>query len=286
MARHEKSNNGHSDSVDGAVPVVAGEGREVLQVEKHDYTELRPNDKPRAHSLEGFDPIYTDIVDYIIRCTHRIWDEKNVGLIYTHYTHNAVVFTPLGSSYSREEVVRGTLQRIAEFPERRGLGHQVIWNGNDVDGFYTSHLVTSVGRSSTAGPYGAPTGKMFYSRTFADCMVFRNRIFREWIVRDNIAQLLQFGIDPDIVATKMARRTGRARGSPRRSSATRPGCSGRSIRRSGSTPRSRAPGRKRNCCRACIGYGTSGCSAICAISTRRMLSGTDRGCRMCTGSPR
>ena len=212
MARHENSTGDRSLSpnepshpappkTSGQSDVAAGA---VLQVEKHDYTDLRPGDGIRAHGLAGFDPIYTDIVDYIIRCTHRIWDEKNVGLIYTHYTHNAVVFTSLGTTYSREEVVRGTLQRIAEFPERRGLGHQVIWGGNDVDGFYTSHLVTSVGRSSTTGPYGAPTGKMFYLRTFADCLVYRNRIYREWIVRDNIAQILQFGLDPDTVAATMA----------------------------------------------------------------------------------
>jgi len=40
--------------------------------------------RPRRQALEGFEPIYSDIVDYILRCTHRIWEEKNVGLIVTH----------------------------------------------------------------------------------------------------------------------------------------------------------------------------------------------------------
>ena len=60
----------------------------VLQVERRDFTELVPTNRPPAQSLRGFDPIYTDIVDYIIRCTHRIWDERDIGLINTHYTHN------------------------------------------------------------------------------------------------------------------------------------------------------------------------------------------------------
>ncbi len=180
------------------------EARGVLQVEKHDYTDLRPENRPRAQGMAGFDPVYTDIVDYIIRCTHRIWDEKNVGLIYTHYAHNAVVYTPLGTTYSREEVIRATLQRIAEYPERRGLGTQVIWGGNDVDGFYSSHLITSVGRVTAPGPYGLPTGRTFYSRTIADCMVYRNRVYREWLVRDNMGQLLHLGVDPDAVADRMA----------------------------------------------------------------------------------
>ena len=61
---------------------------DVLQVERRDFTDLVPTDRPRVQGLRGFDPIYTDIVDYNIRCTHRIWDERDIGLIYSHYTHN------------------------------------------------------------------------------------------------------------------------------------------------------------------------------------------------------
>jgi len=208
MSRQEKAMDGSEpQQASGAGPAardLRAEAGAVLQVEKHDYTDLRPSGRAPAQGMAGFDPVYTDIVDYIIRCTHRIWDEKNVGLIYSHYAHNAVVYSALGTSYSREEVVRATLQRIAEYPERRGLGTQVIWGGNDVDGFYTSHLITSVGRFTAPGPYGMPTGKTFYSRAIADCMVFQNRIYREWLVRDNMAQLLNLGVDPDVVASKMA----------------------------------------------------------------------------------
>jgi predicted ester cyclase len=182
----------------------AAQAESVLHVEKHDYTDLRPAGRPHAQGMEGFEPVYTDIVDYIVRCTHRIWDEKNIGLIYSHYTHNAVVYTAMGATHSREEVVRGTLQRIAEYPERRGIASQVIWGGDDREGFYTSHLVTSVGRHTAAGPYGPPTGRSFTSRTIADCMVYRNRIYREWLIRDGMGMLLQLGIDPDVVAEKMA----------------------------------------------------------------------------------
>jgi predicted ester cyclase len=176
----------------------------VLQVERRDYTALAPTGRERVQGMRGFDPVYTDIVDYIVRCTHRIWDEKNVGLIYTHYTHNAVVYGTLGTTHSREEVVRATIQRIAEYPERRGLAAQVIWNGDEARGFYTSHLVTSVGRHTVPGPMGPATGRSFTSRTIADCMVFENRIHREWLVRDSVAQLRCLGVDVDAVATRMA----------------------------------------------------------------------------------
>jgi predicted ester cyclase len=177
----------------------------VLQVERRDYVDLAPTDRPRSQSLRGFDDCYTDIVDYIVRCTHKIWDERDVGLIYTHYTHNAVLYGTMGTLYTREEVVRDTIQRLVSLPERRGMATQVIWRGNDEEGFYTSHLVTGSGRHTQFGHYGEPTGRTFVSRTIADCMVHENKIYREWIVADNMAILKQLGLDPHAFAERIAR---------------------------------------------------------------------------------
>ena len=186
-------------------PLLAPGPERIQQVERHDYVDLAPAGRPRRQSLRGFDPVYTDIVDYIIRCTHRIWDERDVGLIYTHYTHNAVVYYTLGAVYDREAIVRDTIQRLVSFPERRGMGTQVIWRGNDVDGFYTSHYVTGAGRHTQAGQYGPPTGRLFNTRTVADCMVFENRIYREWIVTDGMGLVRQLGLDPHPIAEAQAR---------------------------------------------------------------------------------
>ncbi|HEY0034980.1 MAG TPA: alpha/beta fold hydrolase, partial [Devosia sp.] len=177
----------------------------VLQVERRDYPDLAPTNRPRSQSLDGFDDIYTDIVDYIIRCTHKIWDERDIGLIYTHYTHNCVLYGTTGTIYNREDVVRDTIQRLVSFPERRGMGTQVIWNGNDKDGFYTSHLVTGSGRHTQYGHLGQPTFKPFVSRTIADCMVHRNKIYREWVVADQMAIIKQLGLDPNHFAMRMAK---------------------------------------------------------------------------------
>ena len=177
----------------------------VLQVERHDYQDLAPTNRPRSQSLKGFDDIYTDIVDYIVRCTHRIWDERNIGLIYTHYTQNAVLYGTTSTMYDREDVVRDTIQKLVTFPERRGNATQVVWRGNDVEGFYTSHLVTGSGRHTQWGAYGQPTGRTFVSRTIADCMVFENKIFREWVVSEPLAVLCQLGVDPQGYADRLAK---------------------------------------------------------------------------------
>ncbi len=189
----------------GRDPLMADGPEQVLQVERRDYVDLAPTTRPRRQSMRGFDPVYTDIVDYIVRCTHRIWDERDVGLIYTHYTHNAVMYTALGAIYDRETIVQDTIQRLVTFPERRGMATQVIWRGNDVDGFYTSHYVTGAGRHTQTGLYGPATGRSFNTRTVADCMVFENRIYREWMVTDSLGLVRQLGLDPDAIAEARAR---------------------------------------------------------------------------------
>ncbi len=188
-----------------AKPGSAETGR-PLQVERRDFTQLVPEGRGRAHSMAGFDPIYTDIVDYIVRCTHRIWDERDVGLIYSHYTHNCVAYTTMGTMYDRETHIRDTIQRLIEFPDRRGMAQQVIWSGNDVDGFYTSHMTHGVGRHTQDGSFGKPTGRTFVTRTVADCMILENKIYKEWIVRDNLGPLIQLGIDPQAYADDIAQR--------------------------------------------------------------------------------
>ncbi|NND72360.1 MAG: SnoaL-like domain-containing protein [Rhodothermales bacterium] len=185
--------------------IAGSTGDSVLQPERRDFVNMVPTDRPRAHPMKGFDPIYTDIVDYIVRCTHRIWDERDVGLIYTHYTHDCVVYSALGTTYTREEVVQATIQRLFMLPERRGMATHVIWNGNEEDGFYTSHLVTGAGRHTQPGIYGKPSGRTYVARTIADCMVFENRIYREWLVVDTMAQVKQIGLDPQAYAQNLAR---------------------------------------------------------------------------------
>ena len=37
----------------------------------------------RVQSMRGFEDTYVDIIDYIVRITHRIWEEKDIGYITT-----------------------------------------------------------------------------------------------------------------------------------------------------------------------------------------------------------
>jgi len=150
----------------------------------------------RRHPLKGFDPDYTDIVDYIVRCTHKIWEEKAVGLIYTHYSHNCMVHTSSGTMYGREAMVVNTLQRIAMYASRHAYADDVIWSGDEKNGFYSSHRVSSVGTNTGYSPYGPPTGRKVWRWGIADCFVRENKIVEEWLAHDGITEVRQMGYDP------------------------------------------------------------------------------------------
>jgi predicted ester cyclase len=159
---------------------------------------------PQRQPLAGFEPAYADIVDYTIRSARRVWDERAVGLIYTHYKHDCVVTTPLGVTRSRDEVIADTLRMLAAYPDRRVKDGDVIWSGDDQRGFYTSHRVTAVARNTGWSEFGPPTGKTVTWRSIADCVVHQNRVCEQWLVRDAMAAILQMGFDPRAVARKIA----------------------------------------------------------------------------------
>lgn len=170
---------------------------------KEDISKRLAPARPRTQSLQGFDDDYTDIVDYIIRCTHKIWEEGGVGLIYTHYVHNVSVWTTSGLTYGREAIVESTLHSLAAFPNRRLYGDEVIWSGDDGAGFHTSHRYTSVAQNTGHSEYGPPTGRWAVHSGIANCFVKENRIIEEWVVSDELGLLLQLGYDERVVIEKM-----------------------------------------------------------------------------------
>jgi predicted ester cyclase len=168
-----------------------------------DITKLMQPGRPRTQDLQGFDDDYTDIVDYIVRCTHKIWEEGGMGLIYSHYQHNCLVHTPYGASTGVEEVLSGSVAVLASLPDRRLFAEDVIWAGDDQAGFHTSHRIGNLAHNTGHGPYGPPTGRRVAYRGIANCTVKENRIVEEWLVRDEGALVRQLGLDPFAVARRL-----------------------------------------------------------------------------------
>ncbi len=150
---------------------------------------------PRKHSMRGFEDTYVDIVDYIIRITHRIWEDQDIGYIYDTYSPSCRVYDDGGPRQGIEPMVAGTIQRISAFPDMRHYADEVIWAGNDEQGFVTSHRALNIGHHTGNWRWGPATGRKVNSWVIANCVVADNEIHEEWVLYNLAAQLQQLGID-------------------------------------------------------------------------------------------
>lgn len=150
-------------------------------------------ERPQDSNSPGSD--YAQIVKETVRWTHRIREEKAIGLIYEHYSHNVPVHQTGAESYGRDQVVENTIRTLAAFPDLRLYGDEVIWNDRETGGVFCSHRVNSTGRHLGHGIYGPPTGERVRYREITQRLVRQGRVVEEWIVRDETALLRQLGID-------------------------------------------------------------------------------------------
>ena len=167
--------------------------------------ELLLEERPRRQTLDGFEPVYSDLVDYILRCTHRIWEQKNIGLCRTHYADTTVMQTLNGHTSRLDNVVQGTIGTLSCYPDRVVVGEDVIWSEDTPGVFLSSHRITSDGtQMGDEAIYGAATANASSVTTIADCVCRENRIVEEWLVRDNVRAAWQNGHEPWAIARAQA----------------------------------------------------------------------------------
>ena len=149
----------------------------------------------RRHSMRGFEDTYVDIIDYIVRITHRIWEEKDIGYIYDTYSHTSKVYDDYGLQYGRDKIVADTVHTVNAFPDIRLFADEVIWAGDDEVGFHTSHRTIITGHNTGYSRYGAPTGRKMTCLCIANCVALENEIFAEWVIYDTASLIQQLGFD-------------------------------------------------------------------------------------------
>ena len=176
----------------------------VTRIRQADPRRLEAPAGKRTQPMRGFEDRFVDIVDYIVRITDEIWIDRGVGYIYETYDHSCTIYSCYGVVRSVEEVIAGTVQTLNAFPDGEIRHLSVAWAGDEREGFYTSHLghsrSTNVGRTG----FGPATGRRVSVRFAADCVSRNNRIFTEWLVRDNGALVRQLGFDVHDVARRIA----------------------------------------------------------------------------------
>ncbi|MEB3367241.1 ester cyclase [Saccharopolyspora mangrovi] len=162
----------------------------------------------RRQSMEGFEDTYTDIVDYIVRITHRIWEDQDIGYIYDTYAPGCRLYDDSGVKFGVERLIDGTTQSINAFPDCRHYADDVIWAGSDTEGFVTSHRAINIGHHTGPWRWGPPTGRKLETWVMANCVVWQNEIYEEWVLYNTAAKLQQLGIDVAEAARTYAREGG------------------------------------------------------------------------------
>lgn len=138
--------------------------------------------------MEGFDPEFRDLPDYTLGITRAIWEDRGVGpALKRFYADDVIVRAPTGLQLGNADVTATTLGTLHEFPDRKLIGEDVIWYGDEKAGFLSSHRLISVMRHTGDGAFGEATGRMVRTRIIADCVIHANQVKEEWLVRDQAA---------------------------------------------------------------------------------------------------
>ncbi|MEM0907433.1 MAG: ester cyclase [Pseudomonadota bacterium] len=158
--------------------------------------------------MDGFDPRFTDFPDYIIGITKEIWEDRGISTLHSYYAPDIVVRSPGSVVVGNEGVIAATLATLAEFPDRKLFGEDVIWSGTPETGLLSSHRILSTATHTGDGVYGRATGKRLAYRIIADCHAKANVIDDEWLIRDQGAIVRQLGLDPAAYARDLIAREG------------------------------------------------------------------------------
>lgn len=158
--------------------------------------------------MKGFDPRWADLPDFILGITRQIWEDRGIDTLHHYYGADMAVRSPASVVIGNEGVIAATLATLAEFPDRKLLGEDVIWSGDAETGFLSSHRLLSTATHLRDGIYGKATGTKLTYRIIADCAARDNAIYDEWLIRDQGAIVRQIGLDPKDYARDLIAREG------------------------------------------------------------------------------
>ena len=158
--------------------------------------------------MKGFSNQFNDLPDYILKITQEIWENRGLATLNEYYAEHLPMRFPSGLVIGRQNVINGTMATLAEFPDRQLLGEDVIWSGDENEGFLSSHRLLTTGTHLGHGSFGTPTGKTFTIRAIADCAAKENTIYDEWLIRDVSGIVKQLGMDPVEFTRDMIAREG------------------------------------------------------------------------------
>lgn len=101
-----------------------------------------------------------DVDKFIRYTTYDIWDRKLVGKIYDCYNEDTVIHAGNGIEVrGADAIVADTMAWLTAFPDLKIKILDVIWCGNEKEGYRVSMPWSFVGTNTGHSEYGPATGK-------------------------------------------------------------------------------------------------------------------------------
>ena len=164
-----------------------------------------PDDLGPEQSMRGFEETYRNIIDYIVRITYKIWEDRDVEYIADTYSDTSQVFDDYGLQHGCNKIIADTHHTTGAFSDIQLIADEIVWAGDDEIGYHTSHRTIIRGTNDGASKYGPATNKYIDVLVIANCVALENEIFLEHVLYNNSSMLQQLGHQlDDIVKTLSA----------------------------------------------------------------------------------
>lgn len=164
-----------------------------------------PDDFGPSQSMRGFEETYRNMIDYIVRITYKIWEDRDVEYIGDTYADDSQVYDDYGLQHGSQKIIADTHHTTGAFSDIQLIADEVVWAGDDEIGYHTSHRTIIRGTNDGDSKYGPATNKFIDVLVIANCVALENEIFLEHVLYNNSSMLQQLGhnltdIVPKLVA--------------------------------------------------------------------------------------
>lgn len=152
-----------------------------------------PDDYGPMQSMRGFEETYRNIIDYIVRITYRIWEDREVEYIADTYSDSSQVFDDYGLQHGCRKIIDDTHHTTGAFSDIKLIADEIVWAGDDEIGYHTSHRTIIRGTNDGDSRYGPATNRYIDVLVIANCVALENEIFLEHVLYNNSSMLQQLG---------------------------------------------------------------------------------------------
>jgi len=163
-----------------------------------------PDDFGPKQSMRGFEETYQNIIDYIVRITYKIWEDRDVEYIADTYSDTSQVFDDYGLQHGCQKIIADTHHTTGAYSDIKLIADEVVWAGDDEIGFHTSHRTIIRGTNDGASNYGPATNRSIDVLVIANCVALENEIFLEHVMYNNSSMLQQLGHNLDDLVPRLS----------------------------------------------------------------------------------